>query len=123
LGADELFVDTFSLEDFRLALQARLDETLAMLTDLAAVPAPESLALGEFQDARQAAGRYRTLHEECVERLRRLTNTVSVGQRMTGEIVDRYHSEQELFTAKAKDIEEALRPVGEVLDGGSHRVR
>jgi hypothetical protein len=122
LGADDLFVDTFSLDDFRLALQGRLDEALAMLVNLTAVSKPESLALGEFEDARQAAGRYRTLHEECVERLSRLTEAMAVAQRMTGEILDRYQSTEDLYTAKVKDIEEALRPLGEVLDGG-HRAR
>jgi hypothetical protein len=116
MGAEELYVDPLSLDEFGLTLRARLDEALAALVrvdqSLGDAAAPE---LGGFQDARQTAERYGQLSEQYGARLRQLASSLELAQTATTGIAARFRAAEEL---NIKNIADVLRPVTERLDHG-----
>lgn len=123
MAADDLTIDTLSLDDFRRTLQARLDEAFAALLALAPEQEHHGPALGGFHDAEQTAGRYDRLRQESIARLRRLINAVAAADRGTTDIAERYRTAEALNGAKAHEIADELRRVAEVLDGGRYHAR
>jgi hypothetical protein len=118
MAADEMSVDTLSLDDFHRSIQARLDETFTAMRALTTVPGSETPALGGFVDAGRTAGRYQHLHDEYVVRLRRLVVALAAAQVATAAIAERYRTVDDLSRTDANSIKGALGAVSEALNGG-----
>jgi len=117
MAADEISVDVFSLGDFRLRLQPRIDQAFAALNAMTTSPGSDRAALGEFSDASETAERHRALHDEYVARLRRLVDSLTVAQTATAGIIQVYQDADALNHTSAKQIEGAVGAVSEALDG------
>jgi hypothetical protein len=116
MGAEELYVDPLSLDDFGLTLRARLDEALAALIRVdQSLAGPDAPELGEFQDARRTAERHQALSEEYVARARQLASALDIARSATSGIAARFRAAEEINT---KNIIDAFRPVTERLEHG-----
>lgn len=117
MSGDNTAVDLLSLEDFYQALDARLSEANAVLTALTTTLKDKTPALGAFQDATKTAGRYDNLHEQHLERARRLVRAVTAAKTATSTIMNNYRTAEARNHANAKDIASVLNGVGTELNG------
>ena len=118
MAADEIAIDPLSLDKFHSTLQARLDEASTALQALTSGSGDGPPALGGFRDAVETTRRQRGLHEEYVERLRRLVVALTVVQSATAAIADAFRTAEAHSTAEFRGIGVALHLVGKARDGG-----
>ena len=111
-------VDVHSLEDFHATLAARLDEADAALSTLVTRLQGLTPKLGGFHDATGTADGYLGRCDEQVTRAQRLVEAVTAAQTATATIIANYTTTEARNAANARDIADAMRSVGEALDGG-----
>src|SRR5687768_8138821 len=69
LSNDSTFVDVLALEDFKLTLDARLDEVASLKRTLVEAMGKTPPSLGTLQDAAYVQERYTTLYEQHLDRV------------------------------------------------------
>jgi hypothetical protein len=92
MAGNSLFVDPYSIDDFRTYLQARLDESYAARLALTTAPAADLPALGRFDDAARTAARLDRLRREYVARLDRLIGALTAAETAALTIAQRYRT-------------------------------
>ena len=112
LAGNSLFVDPHSIDDFRTAVQSRLDESFSARLALTTAPAADLPALGRFDDATRTANRLDALRREYVARLDRLIAALTAAETATVTIAQRYRTADDLAAAD---------PVAIALDPGAAR--
>jgi hypothetical protein len=93
MAIDETRVDLLTLDDYRRQLQHRLDDARAILA--AARRTRTGAELGAFQDARQTADRYATVHDEFVARIDRLVRALAAAADGTGTTLAAYRDTEQ----------------------------
>ncbi|GAA0896083.1 hypothetical protein [Virgisporangium aurantiacum] len=121
MAGNSLFVDPYSIDDFRTYLQARLDESYSARLALTTAPAADLPALGRFDDAARTATRLDGLRREYVTRLDRLISALTAAENAAMTIAQRYRSADDLAGADPAEIRDAVRPVNDALDPGTAR--
>jgi hypothetical protein len=117
MAAEDIIVDQAALLTFARHLQPRIDEANSALTMLTTTPGTDPPALGSFYDAQLTTGRHQTLHDQYVQRLRRLVNALTAAATATGTIIEKYHEVADHDEVKVNEIQTALLPVSKALDG------
>jgi hypothetical protein len=119
MGNEQTKVDILSLEDFRLALNARLTEAESLLktvTGSAAARPP----LGAFADATRITSQHHTRQDEQATRVRRLIEAIRAAQSATDTIISNYRTTEERNTANSADVANVLGGVTKALGGSSN---
>ncbi|HEX5594633.1 MAG TPA: hypothetical protein VFX61_01215 [Micromonosporaceae bacterium] len=108
-------VDVLSLEDFHATLAGRLQEAESLLTKLKN-EMRSAPALGTFSDGKSTASRYELLHQQHVDRVRRLRAAVVAAEKATATIIANYKTTEARNRANATEIAAALSGVGTALN-------
>lgn len=122
--ADRTRVDVLALEDFHRNLGGRLAEIDAAIRKLDIEMGSRGPALGKFTDARESVISYQSLHQQHLDRLRRLRNAITAAQSATSTILDNYRTAEDRNRASADEIASVLGGVASALRpaGGQDRV-
>jgi hypothetical protein len=118
MAAEDITVDQVALLAFAQRIQPRIDEANSALTTLTNAPGADPPALGTFYDAHRTVDRHQALHDQYVQRLRRLADALNAAATATATIIDTYRAAADNTEVSVKDIQTALLPVSEALDGG-----
>lgn len=117
MASGDIAIDPLLLQNFAQQVQPRIDQATAALTTLLTSPGSDQPALGTFYDAQVTEGRHKTLHDQYVVQLERLIGALNAASASITSILDRYHTISDLQSARVSDIQAALEPVSEALNG------
>ena len=103
-----MFVDVLSLEDFKLTLDARHDEAIALKRSLTEALGKTQPQLGTLQDANYVRDRYTALHEQHLDRVSGLIRAIEATRDAITIIIENYRTNEARLVANANDIADAL---------------
>jgi hypothetical protein len=122
LSDDRTIVDVLTLEDFKVTLEARLDEANAVRTALIDGMGRVAPKLGTFQDATYVQERYLTLYDQHLDRVTGVIRALEATRDAITTIIENYRTNEARLVANANDIADALGAIsgghGELTDAG-----